>query len=46
MLVHTHEGGTYTFGEYKKWLTEAGFSKVEMADFGDRSGVAAIIAHK
>jgi ubiquinone/menaquinone biosynthesis C-methylase UbiE len=46
MLVHTHGGDTYTFGEYKKWLTEAGFSSVEMADFGDRSGVAAIIAHK
>ncbi|HWF39890.1 MAG TPA: methyltransferase [Candidatus Acidoferrales bacterium] len=46
MLVYTHEGGTYTFGEYKNWLTDAGFSGVELADFGDRSGVAAIIAKK
>jgi ubiquinone/menaquinone biosynthesis C-methylase UbiE len=46
MLVYTHEGGTYTFGEYKQWLNEAGFSSVEMGDFGDRSGVAAIIATK
>lgn len=46
MLVHTNGGGTYTFGEYKSWLTEAGFSSVEMADFGDRSGVAVIIAQK
>jgi len=46
MLVHTDAGDTYTFPEYKNWLTEAGFSSVEMADFGDRSGVAAIIARK
>jgi ubiquinone/menaquinone biosynthesis C-methylase UbiE len=46
MLVYTHEGSTYSFGQYKNWLTEAGFSSVEMGDFGDRSGVAAIIAKK
>lgn len=46
MLVHTDAGDTYTFNEYKDWLREAGFSSVEMADFGDRSGVAAIIAQK
>jgi hypothetical protein len=44
--VHTDAGDTYTFSEYKNWLTEAGFSSVEMADFGDRNGVAAIIAQK
>jgi ubiquinone/menaquinone biosynthesis C-methylase UbiE len=46
MLVHTEGGNTYTFGEYRSWLGEAGFSKVDMGDFGDRSGVAAIIAQK
>jgi ubiquinone/menaquinone biosynthesis C-methylase UbiE len=46
MLVHTDAGDTYTFNEYRDWLREAGFSSVEMADFGDRSGVAAIIAQK
>jgi ubiquinone/menaquinone biosynthesis C-methylase UbiE len=46
MLVYTHEGGTYTFSEYKKWLTDAGYASVELGDFGDRSGVAAIIATK
>ena len=46
MLVHTDTGDTYTFAEYKKWLTASGFSGVEMADFGDRSGIAAIIAQK
>lgn len=46
MLVYSDEGGTYTFGEYRKWLTSAGFSSVDLADFGDRSGVAAIIAQK
>jgi ubiquinone/menaquinone biosynthesis C-methylase UbiE len=46
MLVHTDAGGTYTLSEYKKWLADAGFASVEMADFGDRNGVAAIIARK
>jgi ubiquinone/menaquinone biosynthesis C-methylase UbiE len=46
MLVHTDAGGTYTLSEYKTWLGDAGFSSVEMADFGDRDGVAAIIARK
>jgi len=46
MLVHTEGGNTYTFSEYKSWLIEAGFSNVEIGDFGDRSGVAAIIAQK
>ncbi len=46
MLVHTDEGGTYTLNEYKTWLAEAGFSSVEMVEFGDRNGVAAVIARK
>jgi len=46
MLVHTDEGGTYTLSEYKTWLGEAGFSSAEMVEFGDRNGVAAIVARK
>jgi ubiquinone/menaquinone biosynthesis C-methylase UbiE len=46
MLVHTDAGDTYTLAQYKDWLGEAGFAGVEMADFGDRSGIAAIIAQK
>src|SRR6202012_2150921 len=46
MLVQPDAGGTYTLNEYKTWLGEAGFSSVEMAEFGDRNGVAAIIAQK
>ncbi len=46
MLVYTDRGSTYTFSEYRTWLGEAGFSSVAIADFGDRSGVAAIIAQK
>jgi len=46
MLVHTEGGNTYTVSEYTSWLSEAGFSNVEIGDFGDQSGVAAIIAQK
>ena len=46
MLVYTHAGDTYTFGEYTNWLRGAGFAAVEMADLGDRSGIATIIAQK
>jgi SAM-dependent methyltransferase len=28
MLVNTEDGDTFTFGEYRQWLGEAGFSKV------------------
>lgn len=37
MLVHTEAGGTYTLGEYTRWLTEAGFTKVETADIVSHS---------
>jgi ubiquinone/menaquinone biosynthesis C-methylase UbiE len=45
MFLHTENGGTYTFAEYSKWLTEAGFSRVERKEIAERSGVAAIVAH-
>jgi hypothetical protein len=28
MLVNTEDGDTFTFGEYRKWLEEAGFRDV------------------
>jgi ubiquinone/menaquinone biosynthesis C-methylase UbiE len=37
MLVNTEEGDTYTHAEYAKWLTEAGFAKVEIADVASHS---------
>ncbi|EQD52076.1 O-methyltransferase family 2 [mine drainage metagenome] len=39
MLVNTLEGDTYTLGEYTRWLTEAGFTKVETADVGSHSPI-------
>lgn len=42
MLVNTTAGDTYTFGEYRRWLSEAGFGRVETADIGTHS--PAIIA--
>lgn len=29
MLIHTPEGGTYTMGEYRQWLREAGFGAIK-----------------
>jgi ubiquinone/menaquinone biosynthesis C-methylase UbiE len=37
MLVNTEAGGTYTLAEYRKWLTDAGFARVETADIGSHS---------
>jgi ubiquinone/menaquinone biosynthesis C-methylase UbiE len=37
MLINTEEGGTYTLAEYKEWLNEAGFRRVETADIGSHS---------
>jgi ubiquinone/menaquinone biosynthesis C-methylase UbiE len=44
MLVNTLEGGTYTLAEYERWLTGAGFARVETADIGSHSPM--IVAHK
>ena len=46
MFLHTENGDTYTFAEYRKWLTEEGFSRIEMVEIAEGSGVAAIVAHK
>jgi ubiquinone/menaquinone biosynthesis C-methylase UbiE len=37
MLLHTEVGDTYTVAEYRAWLEEAGFKKVETADIGSHS---------
>ncbi|MBI4454678.1 MAG: methyltransferase domain-containing protein [Acidobacteria bacterium] len=37
MLVSTEEGGTFSLAEYRQWLTEAGFVRVETADIGSHS---------
>jgi ubiquinone/menaquinone biosynthesis C-methylase UbiE len=42
MLLHSSEGDTYTLNEYRSWLNEAGFGRVETADIGLHS--PAIIA--
>jgi ubiquinone/menaquinone biosynthesis C-methylase UbiE len=43
MLVNTEVGDTYTLAEYREWLNDAGFARVETADIGSHS--PAIIAH-
>ena len=37
MLLHTDVGDTYTVAEYREWLTDAGFKKVETADIQSHS---------
>lgn len=32
MVLHTTEGDVFTFAEYRRWLTEAGFGQVERID--------------
>ncbi len=44
MLVNTESGGTYTPGEYRTWLTAAGFGRVETLEIGSHS--PAILATK
>ena len=44
MLVNTEMGDTYTFAEYKRWLTETGFARVEAVDIESHSPL--VIARK
>jgi SAM-dependent methyltransferase len=44
MLVNTDEGATYTLGEYRAWLSAAGFSQVDTIDISSHSPV--IVATK
>jgi len=36
MLVNTEGGSTYTFGEIRAWLEEAGFANVRLLQKGER----------
>ncbi len=44
MLVNTEKGGTYTLEEYTRWLSDAGFKRVESADIQSHSPL--IICYK
>jgi ubiquinone/menaquinone biosynthesis C-methylase UbiE len=37
MLANTEEGGTYTEAQYREWLTDAGFHKIEIIDLAQKS---------
>ncbi|MCI0413064.1 methyltransferase domain-containing protein [bacterium] len=44
MLLDTEEGDLFTLSEYKHWLNEAGFTRIETADISSHSPM--IVAHK
>jgi ubiquinone/menaquinone biosynthesis C-methylase UbiE len=37
MLLNTERGNTFTLAEYTRWLRDAGFARIETADFGSHS---------
>ncbi|MCX9025594.1 MAG: methyltransferase [Candidatus Methanoperedens sp.] len=37
MLANTEEGSTYTEAQYKEWLTDAGFHKIEIFDHAQKN---------
>lgn len=41
MLVNTPGGGTWTMDQYSEWISGAGFSAVEMRNYGDRQFITA-----
>ena len=38
-LLGTEEGDTFTFSEYRRWLTEAGFESVQAVPVGGHSPI-------
>ncbi|WP_245173390.1 acetylserotonin O-methyltransferase [Streptomyces aureus] len=46
MLVETRSGHNYTYGEYRRWLTEAGFTDISVAPLDAAGANAALIACK
>ncbi|MBU0514027.1 MAG: methyltransferase domain-containing protein [Proteobacteria bacterium] len=44
MLVHTDQGRTYTEGEYRSFMVEAGLNPTERLDLTEAVGLAALIA--
>ncbi len=39
MLLSTPEGDTFTFGQFKEWLIEAGFNQIERFDLSEYTSV-------
>jgi ubiquinone/menaquinone biosynthesis C-methylase UbiE len=37
MLANTEDGNTYTEAQYREWLTEAGFHRIEIIDLAQKS---------
>jgi len=37
MLANTEDGSTYTEAQYREWLTDAGFRKIEIIDLAQKS---------
>jgi len=37
MLANTEEGSTYSEAQYREWLTDAGFHKIEIIDLAQKS---------
>jgi hypothetical protein len=37
MLANTEDGSTYTEKQYREWLTDAGFGKIEVIDLAQKS---------
>jgi hypothetical protein len=37
MLANTEDGSTYTEAQYREWLTDAGFRKIEVIDLEQKS---------
>lgn len=41
MLVNTPGGGAWTMDQYSEWISGAGFSSVEMRNYGERQLITA-----
>ncbi|MFI5961291.1 hypothetical protein ACIA8J_03910 [Streptomyces asoensis] len=46
MLVETRSGHNYTYGEYRRWLTEAGFTGVTVVPLDAAGANAALVARR
>lgn len=46
MLVETRSGHNYTYGEYRRWLADAGFTATTVVPLDAAGANAAIVAHK
>ncbi|MGW0964946.1 methyltransferase [Streptomyces sp. NPDC002516] len=46
MLVETRSGHNYTYGEYRRWLADAGFTDISVAPLDAAGANAALIARR